>query len=70
MIYFLSKNKKNKTIFHLKIIVFTAVKYQSKLHLYRRVFVMLWLESSRMKPNWVGENVTGYRYIYTLVQPW
>ena len=37
-IYVLSKNKKNK-IFHLKIIIFTAVKYQNILH--RRVFVMI-----------------------------
>ena len=29
---FLSKNKKNITIFHLKIIIFTAVKYRSILH--------------------------------------
>ena len=38
MIYVLSKNKKIITFFHLKIIIFTAVKYQSILH--RRVFVM------------------------------
>ena len=30
-IYVLSKNKKNVTIFHLKIIIFTAVKYCSIL---------------------------------------
>ena len=31
-IYALSKNKKNVTIFHLKIIIYTAVKYCSILH--------------------------------------
>ena len=31
-IYVLSKNMKNITIFHLKIIIFTAVKYHSILH--------------------------------------
>ena len=36
---FWSKNKKNITIFHLKIIDFTAVKYCSILH--GRVFVMI-----------------------------
>ena len=35
----LSKNKKNITIFHLKIIVFTAVKNCSILH--GRIFVMI-----------------------------
>ena len=34
----LSKNKKNVTIFHLKIIVFTAVKNRSILH--KRVIVI------------------------------
>ena len=34
----MSKNKKNITFFHLKIIIFTAVKYHSILR--RRVFVM------------------------------
>ena len=34
----LSRNKKNITIFHLKIIIFTAVKYWCILH--GRVFVM------------------------------
>ena len=34
----LSKNKKNITIFHLKIIIFTAVKYYSIL--YGRVILM------------------------------
>ena len=38
MIYVLSNSKKNIKIFHLKIIVFTAVKYCSILH--RRVCVM------------------------------
>ena len=38
-IYVLSKNKKNIAIFHLKIIIFTAVKYYSIL--YGRVFVMI-----------------------------
>ena len=38
-IYVLSKNKKNITIFHLKIIIFTAVKNCSILH--GHVFVML-----------------------------
>ena len=38
-IYILSKNKENITIFHLKIIIFTAVKYYSIL--YGRVFVMI-----------------------------
>ena len=37
-IYVLSKNEKNVKKFLLKIIIFTAVKYQSILH--RRVFVM------------------------------
>ena len=37
-IYVLSKNKKTITIFHLKIIIFTAVKYCCILH--GRVFVM------------------------------
>ena len=36
--YVLSKNKKHNTLFHLKIDVFTAVKYRSILH--RHVFVM------------------------------
>ena len=36
--YVLSKNKKNITIFHLKIIVFTAVK--NRLILHGHVFVM------------------------------
>ena len=38
MIYVLSKNKKNITNFHLKIIIFRAVKYCSLLHML--VFVM------------------------------
>ena len=29
----------------------------------------LWPGTSRTKPNLVGENVTGYRYMYTLVWP-
>ena len=37
-IYDLNKNKKSITIFHLKIMIFTAVKYCSLLP--RRVFVM------------------------------
>ena len=37
-IYALSKNKKNITIFHLKISIFTAVENRSMLH--GRVFVM------------------------------
>ena len=37
-IYVLSKNKKNIKKFHLKIIIFTAVKNCSIL--YRRVFIM------------------------------
>ena len=39
-IYVLSKNKKTITIFHLKVIIFIAVKYYSIL--YGRVFVMGW----------------------------
>ena len=39
MIYVLSKNKKNITIFHLKIIIFTATKYCRILH--GRVCVMI-----------------------------
>ena len=31
-LYFRAKNKKNVTIFHLKITIFTAVKYCSILH--------------------------------------
>ena len=38
MVYVLSKNKKNITIFHLKIIIFTAVKNCCILH--GRVIVM------------------------------
>ena len=38
-IYVLSKNKKNVTLLHLKIIIFTAVKYRSLL--YGRVIVMV-----------------------------
>ena len=40
----LSKNKKNITIFHLKIIFFTAVKICSILH--RHVFVMEMTQST------------------------
>ena len=47
----LSKNKENITIFHLKIIIFTAVKYYSIL--YGRVFVMIIgiIFSRFLKPN-------------------
>ena len=38
-IYILSRSKKNITIFHLNIFVFSAVKFT--MYLYRRVFVML-----------------------------
>ena len=38
-IYVLSNNKQNITFFHLKIIIFTAVKYYSIL--YGRVFVII-----------------------------
>ena len=38
MIYVLSKNKKNITIFHLKIIIFTAMKNRRILH--RHVIVL------------------------------
>ena len=37
-IYILSRSKKNITIFHLNIFVFSAVKFT--MYLYRRVFVM------------------------------
>ena len=43
LIYVLSKNKKNSTIFHLKITTFTAVKYCSILH--GHVCVMMSMES-------------------------
>ena len=39
-IYVLSKNKKNITIYHLKIIIFTAVKHCRMHVLHRRVIVM------------------------------
>ena len=40
-IFVLSKNKKNITNFHLKIIIFRAVKYCSLLH--RLVFLMIFV---------------------------
>ena len=45
-IYVLGKNKKYTTIFHLKIIIFTAVKYCSILHTCRHVCVMFNIYSS------------------------
>ena len=49
--YFLSKNKKNITIFHLKMIIFTAVKNHSILH--GRVFRnVLSVSLVMIKPLW------------------
>ena len=48
LIYVLSKNKKNITIFYLKIIIFTALKYCSILH--DPVFVMCLLSGERALP--------------------
>ena len=48
IIYVLSKNKKNVTFFHLKITIFTAVKYCSILHGY--VCVMYCLHAHKVTP--------------------
>ena len=49
MIYVLRKNKKNITIFHLKIIILKAVKYCCILH--RRVIVMSIFTFKKVKRN-------------------